>query len=157
MAHKKVNTNDLLQLRIPYKVLSPDICKLCMRQGESTDHLFLHCSLTMGLWHRLFQLAKMDWVPLRSISDMMSINKGFGISKRRIVLWQNTCIALIWVVWRERNATIFEDKARNSKNLWDSIHFPASLWAFCSMVFKGIPLNVLQLDWLVVCSSNGMV
>ncbi|KAL6331951.1 hypothetical protein AAG906_020302 [Vitis piasezkii] len=63
-------------------------------------------------------LAKMDWVPPRSISDMMSINyKGFGLSKREIVLWQAACIALIWVVWRERNARIFEDKVRNSKNL----------------------------------------
>ena len=110
MAHKKVNTNDLLQLRRLYKALSPDICKLCMRHGESTDHLFLHCSLTMELWHRLFQLAKMDWVPLRSISDMLSINyNGFGLSKREIVLWQAACIAIIWVVWRERNARIFED------------------------------------------------
>ena len=158
MTHKKVNTNDLLQLRRPYKALSPDICKLCMKQRESTDHLFLHCSLSMGLWHKLFQLAKMDWAPPRSILDMMSINyKGFGTSKRGIVLWQNACIALIWVVWRERNARIFEDKVRNSKNLWDSIHFLASLWAYCSTVFKGIPLNVLQIDWLAVCSSNGMV
>ena len=158
MAHKKVNTNDLLQLKRPYKALSPDICKLCMKQRESTNHLFLHCSLSMGLWHRLFQLAKMDWVSPRSISDMMSINyKGFGTSKRGIVLWQNACIALIWVVWRKRNARIFEDKTRNLENLWDFIHFLASLWAFCSMVFKGIPLNVLQLDWLAVCSSNRMV
>ncbi|KAJ9691164.1 hypothetical protein PVL29_013367 [Vitis rotundifolia] len=112
----------------------------------------------MGLWHRLFQLAKMDWVPPRNISDMMSINyKGFGISKRGIVLWQNACIALIWVVWQERNARIFEDKVGNSENLWDSIHFLASLWAFCFVVFNDIPLNVLQLDCLAMCSSNGMV
>ncbi|RVW23293.1 putative ribonuclease H protein [Vitis vinifera] len=158
VAHKKVNTNDLIQLRRPYKAFSPDICKLCVKQGESADHLFLHCSLSMGLWHILFQLAKMDWVPLRSISDMMFINyKGIGTSKRGIVLWQNACIALIWVVWRERNARIFEDKVRNSENLWDSIHFLVSLWAYCSAVFKGIPLNVLQIDWLAVCSSNKMV
>ena len=150
VAHKKVNTNDLLQLRRSYKALSPDICKLCMKHSKSANHLFIHCSLTMGLWHRLFQLAKTDRVPPRSISDMMSINyKGFGLSKRWIVLWQATCIALIWVVWRARNARIFENNARNSENLWDSIHFLASLWAFCSMAFKGIPLNVLQLDWLV--------
>ena len=100
----------------------------------------------------------MDWVPSRSISDMMTINyKGFGKSKRGIVLWQTACIALIWVVWQQRNARIFEDKVRNSENLWDSIHFLASFWAFCSMVFKGIPLNVLQLDWLAVCNSNGVV
>ncbi|RVX23043.1 LINE-1 retrotransposable element ORF2 protein [Vitis vinifera] len=36
VAHKKVNTNDLLQLRRPYKALSPDICKLCMKHGETS-------------------------------------------------------------------------------------------------------------------------
>ena len=128
---------------------------ICMEQGESVNHLFLHCSVTLGLWHRLFQLAKMDWVPPKSISDMMFINyKGFGKSKRGVVLWQNACIALIWVVWWERNAKIFEDKVRNSENLWDSIHFLASYWAFCSVGFKGIPFNVLQLDWLAMCRSN---
>ncbi|RVW46776.1 putative ribonuclease H protein [Vitis vinifera] len=158
VAHKKVNTNDLLQLRRPYKAISPNICKLCMEQGESADHLFLHCSVTLGLWHRLFQLAKMDWVPPKSISDMMFINyKGFGKSKRGVILWQNASIALIWVVWRERNARIFEDKTRNAGNLWDSIHFLASLWAFCSAGFKGIPLNLLQLDWLSVCCSNSSI
>ena len=110
MAHKKVNTNELLQLRRPYKALNPDICKLCMKHGESANHLFRHCSLTMGLWHRLFQLAKMDWVPPMSIFDMLSINyNGFGLSKRWIILWQARSIALIWVVWRERKARIFED------------------------------------------------
>ena len=152
VAHKKLNTNDLLQLRRPHKALSPNICKLCMKHGETVDHLFLHCSLTKGLWHRLFQLAKMDWVSPRSISDMFFTNfNGFGSSKRGVVLWQDACIALMWVVWRERNARIFEDKARNSGCLWDSICFLASLWAFCSKVFKGIPLNMLQLDWVAVC------
>ena len=129
-----------------------------MRHGESANHLFLHCSLTIELWHRLFQLAKTDWVLPMSISDMLSINyNGFGLSKGGTVLWQATCIAIIWVVWRERNARIFEDKARNSENLWDSIHFLASLWAFCSKVFKGTPLIVLQLDWLATCNSFGLV
>ena len=116
VAHKKVNTNDMLQVRRPYKTLSPDICILCMKHGESADHIFLHCSLTMGLWHRLFQLANMDWVPPMNIFDMISIKfNGFGTSKRGIVLWQAMNIALIRVVWWERNARIFKDKARNSK------------------------------------------
>ena len=89
---------------------------------------------------------------------MLSTNfNGFGSSKRGIVLWQAACIALIWVVWPERNARIFKDKARNSEYLWDSIRFLASLQAFCSKVFKEIPLNVLQLDWLTVCNPNGLV
>ena len=130
----------------------------CVWSMENQQLIFSYLVLWRWGCDRLFQLAKMDWVPLWNISDMMFINyKGFGISKRGIVLWQTACIALIWVMWRERNAKIFEDKVRNSENLWDSIHFLASLWVFCSMVFKGIPLNVLQLYWLAVCSSNGMV
>ncbi|RVX09479.1 Transposon TX1 uncharacterized 149 kDa protein [Vitis vinifera] len=136
VAHKKVNTNDMLQVRRPYKALSPDICILCMKHGESADHLFLHCSLTIGLWHRLFQLAKMDWVPPRSIYDMMYIKfKGFDNSKRGIVLWQAASIALIRVVWWERNARIFENKARNSEFLWDSIVFLCFPLGF---LFQGI-------------------
>ena len=49
---------------------------------------------------------------------MMSIKfNGFGSSKRGIVLWQAVSIALIRVVWWERNARIFEDKAKNSEYL----------------------------------------
>ncbi|RVX13541.1 putative ribonuclease H protein [Vitis vinifera] len=146
VAHKKVNTNDMLQVRRPYKALSPDICILCMKHGESADHIFLHCSLTIGLWHRLFQLAKMDWVPPRSILDMMYIKfNGFGSSKRGIALWQAANIALIRIVWRERNARIFEDKARNSESLWDSIVFLASLWAYCSKAIKNVKANAAGL------------
>ncbi|RVW16109.1 Transposon TX1 uncharacterized 149 kDa protein [Vitis vinifera] len=139
--------------QVPFKVKSFVWLVAHKKHGESVDHLFLHCSLTIGLWHRLFQLAKLDWVSPRSIYDMMSIKfKGFGNSKRGIVLWQAASIALIRVVWWERNARIFEDKARNSEYLWDSIVFLASLWAFCSKAFKGIPLNVIQLDWIAVCT-----
>lgn len=74
VAHKNVNTNDMLQLKRSYKTLSPNICKLCMEYRESVDHLFLHCPLALGLWYRLFRLAKMDWVPPKSICDMMIIS-----------------------------------------------------------------------------------
>ena len=48
VAHKKVKTNDMLQLRRLYKAFGLDVCVLCMEHGELVDHLYLHCSLTMG-------------------------------------------------------------------------------------------------------------
>ena len=85
--HKKVNTNDMLRLRRSYKTLNSDICMLCMERGESIDHFFLHCSLTFGLWHELFRLTKLDWVPPRSTCGMMTIAyKGLGSSSRGLVL-----------------------------------------------------------------------
>ena len=50
VVYGKVNTNDKLQLRRPYKSLCPQWCILCKGNGELIDHLFLHCPVTIGLW-----------------------------------------------------------------------------------------------------------
>ena len=140
-----------------YKALCPDVCLLYMDSGETVDHFFLHCPLALGLWYRLFRLANLDWVPLRNIYDMMTISyKVFGSSIRGKVLWQTTCLAIIWVVWRERCVKIFQDKVRTLEALLDVIHFFASFCASCTTTFKGISLHVFQLDWFLVCSLKGV-
>ncbi|RVW68278.1 hypothetical protein CK203_063588 [Vitis vinifera] len=48
----------------------------------------------------------------------------------------------------ERNKRIFEDKGRTEEMLWDLILFFSSLWASCSAAFRGVPLSVLQLNWM---------
>ncbi|RVX22973.1 hypothetical protein CK203_008452 [Vitis vinifera] len=121
VAHGKVNTNDKLQLRRPYKSLCPQWCILCKGNGESIDHLFLHCPVTIGLWNKLFKLAGLDWVPPRSFEDMLC--------------------------GKSETNRIFEDKGRSEETLWDLVLFYSSLWASCSAAFRGVPLNVLLLNW----------
>ncbi|RVW99804.1 putative ribonuclease H protein [Vitis vinifera] len=155
VVHGKVNTNDKLQLRRPYKSLCPQWCILCKGNGESIDHLFLHCPVTIGLWHKLFNLAGLAWVPPRGIVDMMVIAfKGLGNSLRGKTLWQIACLTLLWMVWQERNNRIFEDKGRTEEMLWDLLLFYSSLWASCTAAFSGVPLSVLQLNWAAVCVSK---
>ncbi|RVX00585.1 hypothetical protein CK203_036930 [Vitis vinifera] len=123
--------------------------------GESIDHLFLHCPVTIGLWHKLFNLARLVWVPPRSFEDMLVITfKGLGNSLRGKTLWQIACLTLIWLVWQEINNRIFEDKGRTEEMLWDLIRFYSSLWASCIEAFRGVPLSVLQLNWIAVCASK---
>ena len=155
VAHGKANTNDKLQLRRLYKSLCPQWCILCKGNGESIDHLFLHCPVTIGLWHKLFNLAGLVWVPPRSIEDMMVIAfKGLGNSLRGKILWPIACLTLLWMVWQERNNKIFEDKGRTEEMLWDLFLFYSSLWASCTVAFRGVPLSVLQLNWIAVCASK---
>ena len=60
------------------------------------DHIFLYNPLSLGLWHGLFGLVHMDWVPLMSICDIMIISyRGLGNTSRGKVLWQFACLALI--------------------------------------------------------------
>ena len=88
MTLKKVNTNDMLQLRRFFKAISPYVCLLCVESGEMVDHIFLHCPLSLGLWHIPFSLVHMDWVSPRSICDMMLISyKRLGNSSGDKVLW----------------------------------------------------------------------
>ncbi|RVW92960.1 Transposon TX1 uncharacterized 149 kDa protein [Vitis vinifera] len=95
------------------------------------------------------------WFPPRSVEDMMVITfKGLGNSLRGKTLWQIACLTLIWLVWQERNNRIFEDKGRTEEMLWDLIRFYSSLWASCTEAFRGVPLSVLQLNWIVVCASK---
>ncbi|RVW29701.1 hypothetical protein CK203_105773 [Vitis vinifera] len=125
VAHGKVNTNDKLQLRRPYKALCPQ-------------------------W--LFNLVGVIWVPPRSIEDMLVISfRGLGNSVRGKILWQIACLTLIWMVWQERNNRIFEDKGRTEEVVWDLIRFYSSLWASCTEAFRGVPLSILQINWIGVC------
>ena len=103
VAHKKTNTNDILQLRRPSKALSPDWCILCRRSSETIDHLFLHCPITLALWHRIISQVGMKWVQPDSICDMMVISfKYFENSIRGKTLWRITCLSLLWIMWRAR-------------------------------------------------------
>ena len=121
----------MLQLRRPLKVLTPDWCILWRMSSEIIDNFFLHCSITLRLWHKVFSQVGMKWVPLGSICDMMVISfKCFGNSIIGRALWRITCLSLLWIVWRERSARIFENTWRTPNLLWDLLHF------FC--IFLGL-------------------
>ena len=116
---------------------------------------FLHCPVSIRLWHKLFNLARLAWVPPRSIEDMLVIAfKGLENSLRGKTLWQIACLTLLWMVWQERNNRIFEDKGRTEEMLWDLILLFSSIWASCTAIFRGVPLSVLQLHWAAVSASK---
>ncbi|RVW79083.1 Copper-transporting ATPase PAA1, chloroplastic [Vitis vinifera] len=74
--------------------------------------------------------------------------RGLGNSVRGKILWQIACLTLIWMVWQERNNRIFEDKGRTEEVVWDLIWFYSSLWASCTEAFRGVPLSILQINWI---------
>ncbi|RVW28240.1 hypothetical protein CK203_083671 [Vitis vinifera] len=124
VAHGKVNTNDKLQLRRPYKALCPHGAFFAKEmESRLTTFFFI--------------------VPLP-----LDFGTGLENSLRGKTLWQIACLTLIWMVWQERNNRIFEDKGRTEEMVWDLIRFYSSLWASCTEAFRGVPLSILQLNWI---------
>ena len=43
------------------------------------DHLFFYFLVALTLWSKLFGFARIDWVPPRSVVEMITIaSQGFG-------------------------------------------------------------------------------
>ena len=108
---KKVNINDMLQLRRSFKVLNPDCCILCWRSSEMIDHLFLYYPIILGLCNRISSQGGMEWVPLGSICDTMvwSPSSVLGI-QLEVGFFRGSRVSLCCGLCRdsrERNALIF--------------------------------------------------
>jgi hypothetical protein len=65
----KVLTLDNLRKRY---VIMVDRCCMCKRNGESVDHLVLHCNVASALWSTLFTRFGMSWVMARRVIDLFA-------------------------------------------------------------------------------------
>lgn len=73
MVHKRVNSNDILQARRPYKSLISYWCFLC-KGMENYLIIFFYLSNNAGLWFKLFRITNLGWVPPMNIGDMLTIS-----------------------------------------------------------------------------------
>ena len=47
-------------------------CCMCCGDGESVDHLLLHCPVTHTLWSFMLQAFGIHWVMSRSVAGLLS-------------------------------------------------------------------------------------
>lgn len=74
---------------------------------EDVNHLQLHCSLATILWWDMFSWFRMSWTMPRSVKELLFCCKD-GRSGRKCRAWGVVLLALMWIVWRERNRRAFE-------------------------------------------------
>ena len=49
---------------------------MCKCNGESVNHLFLHCPIAMDLWALMFGLFGVSWVMLQSVVWLLACWQG---------------------------------------------------------------------------------
>jgi hypothetical protein len=75
---------------------------MCKVDGESVDHLFLHCSMARDLWDMVFSLFGIQWVMPRRVVDLLACWQGRLGQHRNCVIWRAIPHCLMWCLWRER-------------------------------------------------------
>ena len=100
----KILTADNLRRR---HVLLVSWCCMCKENGESIDHLSLHCKVARELWDTILNLFGMLWVMPRRVVDLLTCWQRKLGRHRHIEIWKAAPHCLIWCLWREWNVLIF--------------------------------------------------
>lgn len=83
-------------------------CVLCGHCQEDHSHLFIHCTFSWNLWTWWCNIWGICWIsPLtlrQAFEQWLCPLKGKFLKK----VWASTFYIILWTVWKERNARIFE-------------------------------------------------
>ena len=90
---------------------------MCKRNGESIDHLFLHCSLASDLWSMVLGLFGVSWVMSCTALGLLWCWQGSFGRHRNGCIWSIIPHCLLWCLWRERNSRYFKDTERSIPDL----------------------------------------
>lgn len=87
--------------------------------GEDVDNLYLHYGLTMILWWDMFIWFDTSWTMQKIVKELMfsSWKRMRRRRRRRRRTWNIVPLALMWVVWRERNRRDFDTSTINLDNI----------------------------------------
>jgi hypothetical protein len=112
-------------------------CCMCCCDGETVDHLLLHCSAVQKLWNYVFLTFRVHWVLPRQVADLLfGWHNWFG--KHHSHIWNLSPLCLMWTVWRERNLRTFEDLSSSPDQLLGtfvtSLFDWSRIWGFTTAV-----------------------
>jgi|UniRef100_A0A2N9JBP0 hypothetical protein len=112
-------------------------CCMCRMDGETGSHLMIHCSLASDLWNIVLRSFGVSWVFPDNITNLLyGWYNCFG--KTNSSVWNLVPLCLMWIVWRERNGLIFEDKDHSKTKLielfFGTLFDWARVWGFTSAV-----------------------
>ena len=108
---------------------------MCRVNGESVNHLLIHCRLASDLWYIVLRSFGVIWVFPDNVADLLyGWYNCFG--KQNSLVWNLAPLCLMWIVWRERNSRIFEDKEHSTTKLTElffgTLFDWARVWGFTS-------------------------
>ena len=103
-------------------------CCMCRCNGETVEHLLLHCPVAGALWNWVFQTFGIHWVISATVADLLfSWWNGLGCLSSDI--WDFVPACLMWTIWKERNQRIFEDAFKADNQILESFILTLFDWS----------------------------
>jgi hypothetical protein len=142
----KILTTDNLRKR---RLFVLDWCGMCKRDGESVDHLLLHCPIAQEFWDLAFSMFGLSWVMPRRVMDLLHCWPGLTKQKAGDI-WRLIPNCIMWCLWRERNSRCFEGCEMPIQDLKNFVLNTLWKWAAAQGLVSGSSL----LDFIDTCSFS---
>ncbi len=131
------------------RVLVIDWCCMCKSNGESVNHLLLHCPLAQERWNLIFTLFGTSWVMPRVVEELFACWTNTMGNSESGTIWRAVPDCLMWCLWRERNSRTFSGEENS---------VPALKYSFLQTLYKWLKASNLissysVADMLDSCSS----
>ena len=111
--------------------------RLCRSDGESVNHLLLHCPFVHDLWAFIICLVGTNWVMPNSVDAMLKSWDGVRGVRRYVKVWRAEPACLIWCIWREYNQCTFKGK---------ELSLPNIKFLFLKTLRRGITISFILLS-----------
>ena len=73
---------------------------MCKHNGESIDHLLLHCEVAIEVWRMVLQLFRVTWMMPARMKDYLGSWRGQRVNNTVLQIWR--MVPLCYVVSIER-------------------------------------------------------
>lgn len=90
---------------------------MCKCQAESCNHLLLQCSAVYELCCSILRLCGVCWVMAGSVCEELGACRGVGRGRNKGI--NLIPVTFFWIVWKDRNARIFERKETDITKIRD--------------------------------------
>ena len=136
--HDRLSTQDKL---LKWGLLNSTSCVFCSRNIEDHNHLFFECTFPANIWKRVLMLCGESRMPRTWDNEFLWVIGCKGkslcsITKR--IAWG----AVIYHVWRQRNARIYEKEFTNADTIFNIICNDVRLRITSLRNFPNIPANL---------------
>ena len=141
------------ELLLKYGVIQEESerwCSFCGLEIETMDHLFLHCGLVNRLWIECISWWGISWVIPPSVYSLPEWWVGTRCNKATKVIWDLIPHALIWLVWKWRNRSCFENHLPNWESAGDEVKSTVVIWAKSHASFNSTLINDIVFNLQVV-------
>ncbi|KAF5181453.1 hypothetical protein FRX31_028960 [Thalictrum thalictroides] len=123
-------------------VQTPNRCCLCKSEEETLNHLLLTCNFTRQLWEVLLVVHPDARHALPCWNTVLEVLQNWPVWNGRSLaaeIWDVLPYAVMWTVWKSRNAIIFDNVNVSAGMIIQ--HIKASVWQWLNMSSRAMELR----------------